>query len=362
MAVTHSTTPAAAWPLPAPAPLDSELAAALQAKLDQKTKPPGSLGELEKLALQAGLVQHTLQPQLRRPHLVVFAADHGIVAEGVSPYPAEVTGQMVRNFAAGGAAINVFCRLHGLQLLVVNAGVRASLADLGAAVRNEYVAAGTRNFLHEPAMSGTECQQALRRGAAVADDLYRAGCNIVGFGEMGIGNTSSAAVLLHLLTGRPLTECVGRGTGLDDAGLQHKIRVLSRAVAAHPDLDTADPLAVLATFGGLEMAQLCGALLQAAAHRMLILVDGFIVGAALLVAARLRPDVLAYCIFSHQSAEAGHGHLLAALGARPLLQLGLRLGEGTGAALAFPLVQAAVAFLREMASFAEAGVSSAPAG
>ncbi len=347
--------------LPAPAPLSQALAPALQARIDQKTKPLGALGALEKLALQAGLVQNTLHPQLHNPHLVVFAADHGIAAEGVSPYPSEVTGQMVRNFAAGGAAINVFCRLHGLQLLVVNAGVASSLADLGPAVRDEAVAAGTRNFLHEPAMSAAECREALRRGAAVVDDLHRAGCNVVGFGEMGIANTSAAAVLLHLLTGHPLAACAGRGTGLDDAGLRHKIDVLGRAVAAHPALDRTDPLAVLATFGGLEIAQLCGALLQAAAHRMLVLVDGFIVGAALLVAARLRPEVLGYCVFSHQSAEAGHGHLLAALGAEPLLQLGLRLGEGTGSALAYPLVQAAVAFLAEMASFASAGVSTAPA-
>ena len=361
MPVTSSRALVPAWSLPAPAPLSPALTPALQAKIDQKTKPPGALGALEVLALQAGLVQNSLAPALHNPHLVVFAADHGIAAEGVSPYPAEVTAQMVRNFVAGGAAINVFCRLHGLQLLVVNAGVRGSLADLGPAVRDECVAAGTRNFLHEPAMSAAQCQDALRRGAAVADDLHRAGCNVVGFGEMGIANTSSAAVLLHLLAGQPLAECVGRGTGLDDAGLRHKIAVLGRAVAAHPALDRANPLAVLATFGGLEIAQLCGALLQAAAHQMLILVDGFIVGAALLVAARLRPEVLAYCVFSHESAEAGHRHLLAALDARPLLQLGLRLGEGTGAALAYPLVQAAVAFLSEMASFESAGVSSAPA-
>ena len=354
-------TPAAApWLLPTPAPLSAELTAALQARIDQKTKPPGALGMLEALALQAGRVQHTVHPTLSHPHVVVFAADHGIAAEGVSPYPAEVTGQMVRNFAAGGAAINVFCRLHGLRLLVVDAGVAGSLADLGPAVRDEKVAAGTRNFLHEPAMSADQCQDALRRGAAVVDDLHRAGCNVVGFGEMGIANTSSAAVLLHLLTGHPLAACVGRGTGLDTAGLRHKTDALARAVAAHPALDATDPLAVLATFGGFEIAQLCGAMLQAAAHRMLVVVDGFIVGAALLVAARLRPEVLAYCVFSHQSAEQGHRLLLAALGAEPLLQLGLRLGEGTGAALAFPLLQAAVAFLAEMASFESAGVSTAP--
>lgn len=340
------------WNITAP---DTTLAAAIAQKIDTKTKPLGSLGQLETLAGQVALVQQTLTPALHQPHVLIFAADHGIAQAGVSQYPPEVTHQMVRNFASGGAAINVFCRQNGLGLTIVDAGVRGSFADLPA-VRNEKLAEGTRNFLHEPAMSPDQCTDALQRGARLADELHATGCNVLGLGEMGIGNTSSAAVLMHLLTGRPLAECVGRGTGLDAAGLSRKLATLAQAVAAHPHVGT-DPLAVLATFGGFEIAQLCGALLRAAELRMLLLIDGFIASAALLVAARLAPEVLAYCVFCHESDEQGHRLLLAELGGQPLLRLGLRLGEGTGCALAYPLVQAAVSFLTEMASFASAGVS-----
>ncbi|RZL12721.1 MAG: nicotinate-nucleotide--dimethylbenzimidazole phosphoribosyltransferase [Hymenobacter sp.] len=334
---------------------DAALTAAIQHKIDTKTKPLGALGELESLARQVALVQQTLTPTLRQPHVLVFAADHGIAQAGVSQYPPEVTHQMVRNFASGGAAINVFCRQNNLGLTIVDAGVRGSFADLPA-VRDEKLAAGTRNFAHEPAMSADQCADALQRGAHLVDELHATGCNVLGLGEMGIGNTSSAAVLMHLLMNRPLTECVGRGTGLDEAGLARKLATLTQAVAAHPQVGT-DPLAVLATFGGFEIAQMCGAMLRAAELRLLLLIDGFIASAALLVAARLAPAVLAYCVFCHQSDEQGHGLLLAELGGRPLLRLSLRLGEGTGCALAYPLVQAAVGFLTEMASFESAGVS-----
>jgi len=337
-------------------PPDAALAATIQRKIDTKTKPIGALGQLEPLARQVALVQQTLMPMLRRPHVLVFAADHGIAQAGVSQYPPEVTHQMVRNFVGGGAAINVFCRQNGLGLSIVDAGVRGSFADLPA-VRNEKLAEGTRNFLHEPAMSAAQCADALRRGGQLVDELHAAGCNVLGLGEMGIGNTSSAAVLMHLLTGRPLAECVGRGTGLDAAGVARKLATLAQAVAAHPTASPADPLAVLATFGGFEIAQMCGALLRAAKLRMLLLIDGFIASAALLVAARLAPAVLAYCVFCHESGEQGHRLLLAELGGQPLLRLGLRLGEGTGCALAYPLVQAATSFLNEMASFESAGVS-----
>jgi len=336
-------------------PPDAALTAAIQHKIDTKTKPLGALGELEGLARQVALVQQTGTPTLRQPHVLVFAADHGIAQAGVSQYPPEVTHQMVRNFARGGAAINVFCRHNNLGLTIVDAGVRGSFADLPA-VRDEKLAEGTGNFAHEPAMSADQCADALRRGARLVDELHAAGCNILGLGEMGIGNTSSAAVLMHLLTGRPLAECVGRGTGLDAAGLVRKLATLTQAVAAHPQVG-ADPLAVLATFGGFEIAQMCGAMLRAAELRLLLLIDGFIASAALLVAARLAPAVLAYCVFCHESDEQGHRLLLAELGGHPLLRLGLRLGEGTGCALAYPLVQAAVSFLNEMASFESAGVS-----
>ena len=343
--------------VPARTPPDAALAAAIQAKIDTKTKPLGALGQLEALARQVALIQQTLAPQLRQPHVLVFAADHGIAAEGVSAYPADVTHQMVRNFAAGGAAINVFCRLHGLALRVVDAGVRGSFADLPA-VCDQKIDEGTRNFRHEPAMLPADCQRALALGAAIVDEVHGTGCNVVGFGEMGIGNTSSAAVLLHLLGGVPLADCVGRGTGLDAAGLARKLAVLTAAVAAHPAMDGTDALVALATFGGFEIAQLCGAMLRAAERGMVLLIDGFIASAALLVAWRLAPAVLPYCVFSHESAEGGHPHLLRVLGAQPLLRLGLRLGEGTGCALAYPLVQAAVAFFNEMASFESAGVSA----
>jgi nicotinate-nucleotide--dimethylbenzimidazole phosphoribosyltransferase len=337
------------------APPDAALSTAIQHKIDTKTKPLGALGQLETLAHQIALVQQTLTPELRQPHVLVFAADHGIAQAGVSQYPPEVTHQMVRNFAGGGAAINVFCRQNGLALTIVDAGVRGSFADLPA-VRDEKIAEGTRNFLHEPAMTAAQCADALQRGARLVDELHTAGCNVLGVGEMGIANTSSAAVLMHLLTGRPLAECVGRGTGLDAAGLARKLDTLTRAVVAHPTVGP-EPLEVLASFGGFEIAQMCGALLRGAEHRMLLLIDGFIASAALLVAARMEPAVLAYCVFSHESNEQGHRLLLAELGGQPLLRLGLRLGEGTGAALAYPLVQAAVSFLNEMASFESAGVS-----
>ena len=335
---------------------DPALAAAITHKIDTKTKPLGALGQLETLARQVALAQQTLMPALRQPHVLVFAADHGIAQAGVSQYPPEVTHQMVRNFAGGGAAINVFCRQNGLDLTIVDAGVRGSFADLPA-VRNEKIAEGTQNFAHAPAMSATQCADALERGARLADELHATGCNVLGLGEMGIGNTSAAAVLMHLLTGQPLAACVGRGTGLDPTGVARKLAKLAQAVAAHPAVSATDPLAVLATFGGFEIAQMCGAMLRAAERGMLLLIDGFIASAALLVAARLAPAVLAYCVFCHESGEQGHRLLLAELGGEPLLRLGLRLGEGTGCALAYPLVQAAVNFLAEMASFESAGVS-----
>jgi len=341
------------WNITAP---DLALAAAIAHKIDTKTKPVGALGQLESLAQQVALVQQTLTPELRRPHILVFAADHGIAEAGVSQYPPEVTYQMVRNFASGGAAINAFCRQNGLGLTIVDAGVRGSFTDLPA-VCNEKIAEGTQNFVHAPAMTAAQCADALARGARLVDELHAAGCNVLGLGEMGIGNTASAAVLMHLLTGRPLAACVGRGTGLDAAGVARKLAVLTQAVAAHPALHHANPLAVLATFGGFEITQMCGAMLRAAELRLLLLIDGFIASAALLVAARLAPAVLAYCVFCHESGEQGHRLLLAELDGQPLLHLGLRLGEGTGCALAYPLVQAAVGFLNEMASFESAGVS-----
>ncbi len=336
---------------------DRELAAALRHKIDRKTKPLGALGQLEALALQLGLIQQTLSPRLARPHLLVFAGDHGAARAGVSAYPQDVTWQMVENFLAGGAAINVFARQNGLELTVVDAGVAHDFGPRPGLV-NAKVAPGTANYLEGPAMSAQQCATALEHGAGIVRDLAGAGCNVVGFGEMGIGNTAAAALLTHCLAGTALDDCVGRGTGLDDAGLERKRQLLGQALARYRAAGgNDDPLAVLAEFGGFEIAMLAGAMLAAAEARMVLLIDGFIVGAAALVAARLAPALTDYCVFCHRSAEPGHRAQLAALGAEPLLDLGLRLGEGTGAALAYPLLQATANFLNDMASFETAGVA-----
>ena len=334
---------------------DQGLAQALRQKIDGKTKPLGALGRLEVLALQIGLVQGSLSPRLSRPVVLVFAGDHGIAESGVSPYPQAVTQQMVLNFLNGGAGINVFARQTGMQIRIVDAGVNHVFGKVAGLV-DAKVAMGTRNFLHEPAMSQAQCAQAMQNGAALAQAEIAAGSNVLAFGEMGIANTSSAAALMAVLCGLPLAQCAGRGTGLDDAGLQKKIAILEQALQAH-QLDTAEPMQVLATFGGYEIAMMAGAMLAAAERKALLLIDGFITSAALLVAARLQPAILEYCVFSHCSGEAGHALLLEQLRAKPLLDLGLRLGEGTGAALAYPLVEAAVNFLNEMASFESAQVS-----
>ena len=339
------------WNIP---PLSDEWTFQLQHLVDRKTKPPGALGRLETLALQIGRIQGTTCPKLQHPAILVFAGDHGITAEGVSPYPSEVTAQMVLNFLSGGAAINVFCRQHGIALKVVDAGVASDLPEHPELVQAK-VCRGTRNFLHEPALTLKETEEALERGATLVQELRDSGSNVVGFGEMGIGNTSAAAVLMQRLTGIPLKDCVGRGTGLDDAGLSRKCEVLGNALDHHAGVN--EPLEVLATFGGCEIAMMTGAMLEAAQSGMLLLVDGFIATSAFLVAFRKHPEVREYAVFAHQSDEQGHQRMLEFLQAEPLLNLGMRLGEGTGAAVAFPLVQSAVAFLNEMASFESTGVS-----
>ncbi|WP_084656347.1 nicotinate-nucleotide--dimethylbenzimidazole phosphoribosyltransferase [Pandoraea norimbergensis] len=334
----------------------TDMDAALQHAIDIKTKPPGSLGALERIALQIGRIQQSVTPDLARPAMLVFAGDHGIVASGVSPYPQAVTAQMVLNFLRGGAAINVFCRANQIEMEVINAGVAADF-PAHASLVDIPVARGTQNFLERPAMSREQLEAALAAGAARVVAHAQRGTRMIGFGEMGIGNTSAAACVMQRLTGLPLAACVGRGTGVDDAGLARKTAVLALALDAHPLSGDVDPLDVLATFGGFEIAMMTGAYLAAAKLGLVVVVDGFISTSALLVAARLAPAVLDYCIFAHASDEAGHRAMLDALGAKPLLQLGLRLGEGTGAALAMPLIQAAAAFLREMATFEGAGVS-----
>ena len=334
---------------------DADLTSALQAKINNKTKPLGSLGRLEETALSIGLIQNTVSPRLERPVVLVFAGDHGIVESGVSPYPQAVTQQMVLNFLAGGAGINVFAKQNNMAIRIIDAGVNHVFAAHPDLI-DAKVALGTHNFLYSPAMTTAQCEQALARGAMLACVEMKAGSNILGFGEMGIGNTSSAAALMAVLLQLPPAQCAGRGTGLDDAGLQHKVTVTKQALDYH-GLNGNDPLQALAVFGGFEIAMMAGAMLGAAEQQAILMVDGFIATAALLVASRLAPAVLDYCIFTHCSDEAGHALLLRQLKAKPLLNLGLRLGEGTGAALAYPLIQAAVNFLNEMASFESAKVS-----
>jgi nicotinate-nucleotide--dimethylbenzimidazole phosphoribosyltransferase len=327
------------------------LAQRLQQRLDRKTKPLGSLGRLESLALQIGLIQQTETPMWREPQLLVFAGDHGLAARGVSAYPSDVTWQMVENFLAGGAAVSVLARQHGIALTVVDAGVNHSFSPR-AGLLDRKIAFGTADASTEPAMTEAQCEQAINAGRDVVRQLPG---NAVLLGEMGIGNSSSASLLLARLLGEDLARCVGRGTGLDDEGLARKLGVLNSVLQKHSTATS--PLAALAAMGGFEIAMLVGAALQAAAERRTIVVDGFIAGASVLVASRLMPAVLGYCVLSHRSAETGHAVLIQHLRAEPLLDLGLRLGEASGAALAWPLLDSAVRILNEMASFESAGVS-----
>ena len=330
------------------------LAANLQQKIDGKTKPLGALGQLETLALQVGLIQQTENPKLAAPQMLVFAGDHGAAKAGVSAYPQDVTWQMVENFLAGGAAINVFTRTYGLPLAVVDCGVAHDFGQRDGLIDCK-LGAGTENYLEVPAMTPAQCAQAFDNGTALVARYAEAGCNVIGLGEMGIGNTASASLITHCLSGESLAACVGRGTGLDDAGLARKQQLLEQAVQRTGAIT--DPAEVLCQFGGFEIATMVGVILAAAERRMVVLIDGFVVGAAALVACRINPTARDYCVYCHRSAEAGHRVQLAAMHATPLLDLGLRLGEGTGVALAWPLLQAAVAFLNDMASFASAGVS-----
>ncbi len=338
-------------------PLDRSLENALKNRVDRKTKPVGALGILERLAVQIGLIQGRLDPVLSQARMLVFAGDHGAAKAGVSAYPQDVTWQMVENFLAGGAAINVFSRQNGLQLAVVDAGVAHHFEPRPALI-DAKIAHGTANYLEQPAMTDAQCELAMQRGAAIVQQFAERGCNVLGFGEMGIGNTASASLITHGLTEVALTACIGRGTGLDDSGLLRKQELLARAWERFSKSgQPRTPISLLTEFGGFEIAMMAGAMIAAAQARMVLLIDGFIVGAAALVASRVAPSTADYCIFCHRSAEPGHLAQLQAMQAEPLLDLGLRLGEGTGAALAYPLVQAAVAFLNEMASFESAGVA-----
>ena len=336
----------------------NELNAELQLALDTKTKPLGALGALEMLALQLGRIQRTLTPEVCRPTLLIFAGDHGITAEQVSSYPSDVTAQMVHNFLAGGAAANVLAKQTCVDLVVVDAGVSSNLPDHSQLIRAK-IGHGTRNFRHEAAMSLDECQTAITRSSDIVRDLHARGVNTLALGDMGIGNSSAASCLMSRITGLPIESCVGRGAGLTDTGLKHKLRVLAESLELNPKVDGQDPLKLLAAFGGYEIAMLTGAMLAAASRRMVLVIDGFIVTAALLVATKINARVLDYCVFAHQSDENGHALLLKELNAKPLLNLQLRLGEGSGALLAIPLIRSALAVLREMATFDGANIRRA---
>jgi nicotinate-nucleotide--dimethylbenzimidazole phosphoribosyltransferase len=334
---------------------------ALQHKLDFKTKPQGSLGRLETLALQLGEILGTETPVLECPQMVVFAGDHGLTAQGISAFPSDVSWQMVENFLAGGAAVSVLARQHGLKMTVVDCGVNHDfLAGLPAGTQRRGLLVrkvaggekGTADSFTQPAMTPAQCEQALKNGQAIVQGLPG---NALLLGEMGIGNTSAASLLLARLAGLDITVCTGAGTGLDAAAVQRKAAVLGQVLTRHAE--AAAPLDALAALGGFEIATMVGAILQAAQERRVVVVDGFIATSAVLVAHALQPLVLQRCVFAHRSGERGHEFMLQHLGVQALLDMGLRLGEGSGGALAWPLLQSACAILRDMASFESAGVS-----
>ena len=326
--------------------LDRTLEPALRKKLDGLAKPPGSLGRMEALALQLGLIQQRLDPKVERAILFVFAGDHGLTQEGVSSYPASVTIAMVQSFLAGRASANAFAQATETEVRVVDAGVAAELAP-HPSLLNAKIAPGTENAAREPAMTEAQCEAAIARGAKIAADAAAEGVDVIALGEMGIGNSSSAALIMHRLAPAPLEACVGLGTGHDEAGLKRKQAALARAAARS---DATDSLAVLTEFGGFEIAMMTGAILGAAQAHVPVIVDGFIASAAALAAIRLAPEVFPYCIFAHCSAEAGHRLMLRSMGASPLLDLGLRLGEGTGGLLCVPLLRAAARILTDIVS------------
>jgi len=334
-----------------------ELIPQLKSKIDSKTKPIGALGMLELIALKIGLIQNTLRPELTNPTIIVFAGDHGIASEGVSAYPQEVTHQMVLNFLSGGAAICVFSKQNGINLKIVDAGVNFDFSNTPNLI-NAKISMGTKNFLNSPAMDKVQCENALSKGALIVKEQGEKGCNIIGFGEMGIGNTSSASIIMSILCNIFIENCVGRGTGLDNTKLKRKTQILKQAIKNRiPNIEKSNPLSVLSTFGGFEIAMICGGMLQAAELNMIILIDGFIVTSALLVASKINPSVLDYCIFCHKSDEKGHSKVLDDLNAEPLLDLKMRLGEGTGVAIAYPLIKSSINFLNNMASFEDANVT-----
>ncbi len=334
-------------------------AAGLEAQrcLDQLTKPPGSLGRLEELARRLAEITGTCPPVISHPVIFTLAGDHGVVEEGVSAYPQVVTAQMVENFLRGGAAVNVLARHAGARVVVADLGVAAPLVE-HVSLKAMKIAPGTRNMSRGPAMTRAEARAAIEAGIELVESEQRRGLDLIGTGEMGIGNTTAASAMLAVFTGAPIEDVTGRGTGLDEAGRRRKVQAIERALLVNGP-DPGDALDVLAKVGGFEIAGLAGVVLAGAARRIPVLLDGFITGAAALAAVRLKPEARYVLLASHRSAEPGHRHALDALGLDPYLDLGMRLGEGTGAALCIDLARAAVTILTEMATFKSAGVSTA---
>jgi nicotinate-nucleotide--dimethylbenzimidazole phosphoribosyltransferase len=339
--------------------VDRRLVDETQRNLDHKTKPRRSLGRLEDVACQIAAIRGTTAPLIPEKAIVVMGADHGVVEAGVSAYPQEVTAQMLLNFVRGGAAINVLARHAGARVVVVDMGVKEAL-PVDLAIRTERIGPGTRNFSREPAMTRDDAVRAIEVGIRIATELAADGITLIGIGEMGIGNTTAASALTSAFTGASADEVTGRGTGIDDATFTRKVEVIKQALALHKP-DPADAIGTLAKLGGFEIAGLCGVVLGAAAARVPVVMDGFIASTAALAAVRIAPLAAGYLLASHRSVEAGHRRVLAEIGAKPLLDLDLRLGEGTGSALAMNLVDASLRVLAEMATFASAGVSDSGA-
>ena len=329
------------------------MAPAVQQKIDNLNKPKGSLGRLEELAMQLCLVQQTLSPKLSHPCHLLLGGDHGIEREGVSVSPREVTWQQMVNFTHGGGGVNMFCRQHGFKLHIVDVGVDYDLSSVPGIIHQK-IARGTRNFRYEAAMNDDEFNRTLEVGVSLVDDCYSEGCNVVSIGEMGIANTSPSSIWMHRFCHIPLQECIGAGAGLDNAGIRHKYEILSEADANCPATSIAD---VIRYFGGFEMVAAIGAMLRSAELHLIILIDGFIMTACALAATQLYPAAQDYMIFTHCGDESGHRRMLDSMGAKALLNLGLRLGEGTGALCAFPIVDSACRMINEMNNFKDAEIT-----
>ena len=339
-------------------PVDRSMQAKIQAKIDNLNKPKGSLGRLEDLAMQICLIQQTLEPSMQHPCHLLLGGDHGIEREGVSVSPREVTWQQMINFTRGGGGVNMFCRQHGFKLRIADVGVDYDLSHIDGII-NRKIARGTKNFLYEPAMTEEEFNQAIQVGVELVDDCIAEGCKVLSIGEMGIGNTSPSSIWMSLFGDIPLKDCIGAGAGLNNDGIRHKYEVLSQAVARYKSLlsPLTSHILPLRIFGGFEMIAAIGAMLRAAECHLVVLVDGFIMTACALAAILLYPDSQDYMIFTHCGDESGHRMMLDIVDAQPLLSLGLRLGEGTGALCAFPIIDSAVRMINEMNNFDNAKIT-----